>query len=67
MKNIKTLNSLKNKSEGNGRMPSLKKVSELLNELNIDNTLSEYIETKQTKSSGCRYYTEVQNFILVTN
>ena len=57
MKNIKTLNSLKNKSEGNGRMPSLKKVSELLNELNIDNTLSEYIETKQTKSSGCRYYT----------
>jgi len=56
MKNIKTLNSLKNKSEGNGRMPSLKKVSELLNELNIDNKLEDTCETKQTKS-GSRYYT----------
>ena len=56
MKNIKTLNSLKNKSKGNGRMPSLKKVSELLNELNIVNTLSEWSEMKQTKS-GNRYYT----------
>ena len=56
MKNIKTLNSLKNKSEGNGRMPSLKKVSELLNELNIDNKLENTWETKQTKS-GSRYYT----------
>lgn len=57
MKNLKTLNSLKNKSEGNGRMPSLKKVSELLNELNIDNELQEWSETKQTKPSGFRYYT----------
>lgn len=57
MKNIKTLNSLKNKSEGNGRMPSLKKVSELLNELNIDNKLEEWSETKQTKHLGLRYYT----------
>jgi len=57
MKNLKTLNSLKNKSEGSGRMPSLKKVSELLNELNIDNSLEEWSETKQTKSSGLRYYT----------
>ena len=57
MKNLKTLNSLKKKSEGSGRMPSLKKVSELLNELNIDNSLEEWSETKQTKSSGLRYYT----------
>ena len=57
MKNIKTLNSLKNKSEGNGRMPSLKKVSELLNELNIVNNLEEWSEIKQTKSPGTRYYT----------
>ena len=37
-------------------MPSLPKVSELLNEVGIEHSLSKYTDYKLTKSSGNRYY-----------
>ena len=55
--NKKTLNSLKNKVNGNGRMPSLKKVSELLNELGIENNLESWTERRWSKPQGYRYST----------
>ena len=57
LKNQKTLDALSNKANRNGRMPSLPKISQLLDELNIVNILDEWSEEKWTKPSGFRYYT----------
>ena len=57
LKNQKTLDALSNKANRNGRMPSLKKISQLLDELNIVNKLDEWSEEKWTKPSGFTYYT----------
>jgi hypothetical protein len=56
-KSKETLNKLVSKSQGTGRMPRLDNVSQLLNELGIENKLTKWSETKQTKASGLRYYT----------
>jgi len=57
-KSNKTLQSLikKNSFEG-GRMPTLKNVSLLLTELNIEHKLESSTETKSVKSSGSRVFT----------
>jgi hypothetical protein len=52
-----TYNRLKAKSEGKGRMPSLKKIAELLDELKIPNFYSDVETEKYSKSSGMRYST----------
>lgn len=57
MKNLKTFEALKNKAENNGRMPSLRKVAELLEEVGVDFRLDEVEDYKYGKASGCRYYT----------
>jgi len=57
--NNKTYNSLLKKSEGygkGGRMPSLKSISKLLTELNIEHKLDETYETKW-RPNGLRYST----------
>lgn len=54
--NNKTYNSLLKKSEDKGRMPSLKSVSKLLTELNIEHTLQEWSETKW-RPNGLTYNT----------
>ena len=56
LKNYKTYEKLLNKEKDKGRMPSLSKVSELLNEVGIENSLSKHYEYKLTKSTGNRYY-----------
>jgi len=60
----KTYNSLLNKSEDKGRMPSLKSISKLLTDLNIEHTLQDWYETKwrpnslnYTTSGGTKTYT----------
>ncbi len=57
MKNLKVIEQLKVKATDKGRMPSLKKVSDLLNELNIKHSLMEWSEEKWSKPSGFRYFT----------
>jgi len=57
MENLKTYQSLQTKSEGKGRMPSLKMVSKLLHELNVEHSCYEVSTEKWGKSSGCRYFT----------
>jgi hypothetical protein len=64
LKNNKTYNSLLKKSEDKGRMPSLKSVSKLLTELDIEHTLQGWEETRwrpnsltYTTSGGTRNYT----------
>ena len=57
LKNQKTLDALSNKANSKGRMPSLPKISQLLDELNIVNRLEEWSEEKWTKPSGFRYFT----------
>jgi len=57
LKNSKCYEMLINKSKGLGRMPRLKLVSELLNELKIENDYYDWSEYKQTKSIGLKYYT----------
>lgn len=54
----KTYNSLLKKSDysNGGRMPSLKSISKLLTELNIEHTLREWSETKW-RDNGLRYST----------
>lgn len=68
--NNKTYNSLLNKSEDRGRMPSLKSVSKLLTELDIEHTLQEWSETKwrpnslsYTTSGGTKNYTGYKLYI----
>ena len=56
MKNQKTLNALRKKANGKGRMPSLNKVSELLTELGIENSCMEWSEVKW-RDNGLRYNT----------
>ena len=59
LKNYKTLERLEAKatdSQGT-RMPSLKMVARLLDELEIDNICHETSTQKWSKSSGYRYYT----------
>jgi hypothetical protein len=53
----KTYEALQSKANSSGRMPSLRKVSELLNELEIPHRCSAYDTYKYSKSSGVRYYT----------
>ena len=62
LKNYKTYEKLNIKQKGQYwlnkvKMPSLPKISELLNEIGIEHSLSEYWETKQTSPAGYRYYT----------
>ena len=54
---IKTGKKSKGGYKDGARMPSLKRVSSLLEELNIEHSLMEWSETKQTKSGGNTYYT----------
>ncbi len=54
--NNKTYNSLLNKSDDRGRMPSLKSISKLLTDLGIQHTLREWSETKW-RDSGLPYNT----------
>lgn len=52
-----TYNRLKAKSEGKGRMPSLKSVSKLLDELKIPNFYYDVQTEKYSSPSGMPYYT----------
>ncbi len=56
-KSQKTYNALVVKSDDKGRMPSLKRVAELLNEAGVDNSAWERETEKLTKAEGMRYYT----------
>lgn len=56
LKNHKNYEKLVNKSNGVGRMPQLRLVSILLNELNIEHDYYDWSEHKQTKSDGLKYY-----------
>lgn len=56
-KNQKTLEALKAKANGQGRMPSIKRIASLLTELNIEHKLETWSETKTTKPAGYRYTT----------
>ncbi len=58
LKNNKTYNSLLNKADysNKGRMPSLKSISKLLTELNIEHKLQEWSETK-CRPNGLTYNT----------
>ena len=59
LKNYKTLERLevKARDEWRSRMPSLKMVARLLDELGIDNSCHETSTQKWSKPSGYRYYT----------
>lgn len=58
LKNNKTYNSLLKKSDysNGGRMPSLKSISKLLTDLNIEHKLQEWSETKW-RPNGLTYHT----------
>ena len=60
MKNIsinqKTFYRIQLKARETGRFPSLKSISKLLDELNIENRLDEWSETKW-RENGLRYHT----------
>ena len=56
MKNQKTLDSLRKKVTEKGRMPSLNKISELLTELDIENSCMEWSAVKWG-DNGLRYNT----------
>ena len=57
MKNLKTYQALQNKAVGKGRMPSLRMVSNLLHELNVEHSCHDVSTEKWSKPSGYRYYT----------
>ena len=56
-KSQKTYEALVVKSYDTGRMPSLKRVAELLGEVGIENAFWEIETQKFTKAEGMRYYT----------
>ena len=57
LKNYKHYEKLVKKSEGKGKMPQLRWVSDLLTELNIEHNYQDWSEYKYTSSAGLRYYT----------
>ncbi len=56
-KSQKTYDALVKKSNNEGRMPSLKRVDSMLQELNVTTDAYETQCTKQTKAEGMTYYT----------
>ena len=56
LKNYKHYEKLVKKSEGKGKMPQLRWVSDLLTEINIDHNYSDWSETKW-RPNGLRYHT----------
>ena len=57
LKNYKHYEKLVKKSKGEGPMPQLRWVSDLLTELNIEHRYHDWSEYKYTSSAGLRYYT----------
>jgi hypothetical protein len=57
LKNYKHYEKLVKKSNGNGPMPQLRWVSNLLTELNIEHDYSDWSEYKYTSAAGLRYST----------
>ena len=57
LKNYKHYEKLVKKSKGEGPMPQLRWVSNLLTELNIEHRYHDWSEYKYTSSAGLRYYT----------
>lgn len=56
LKNYKHYEKLVKKSEGKGKMPQLRWVSDLLTEININHNYSDWSETKW-RPNGLRYHT----------
>jgi hypothetical protein len=57
MKNQKTLEALRKKACGSGRMPNLNKVADLLKEVGIQCSVMNWSCEKWTSAAGCTYST----------
>ena len=57
MKNQKTLEALRKKACGSGRMPNLNKVADLLKEVGVQCSVMNWSCEKWTSAAGCTYST----------